>query len=78
MGSTTGEIGEKAPLPLKPVKKTSSSPHPPADDGMTSLEEQQVLAAARRVLAGDCERVELYRNRGKLVVREVRFSEDEG
>ena len=38
--------------------------------------EERVLAAARRTLAGECLRVELYRDRGKLVVREVRFKVD--
>ena len=67
---------KKAPAALK---KVSTPPHPPADEAaMSFVEEQRVLAAARRALTGECERVELYRNRGKLVVREVRSRGEAG
>ena len=64
---------KKTPAPLKRVP-----PHRAAADEacMTLREEQRVLEAARRTLAGECLRVELYRDRGKLVVREVRFKVD--
>ncbi len=66
---------KKAPAPLKKVPPT---PPLSVDEGaMSYYEEQRILAAARRALTGECERVELYRNRGKLVVREVRSRGDE-
>ena len=65
-----------APILIKETPAPSGrvpTPRPPSTDeaAMTQREEQRVLAAARRTLAGECLRVELYRDRGKLVVREV-------
>ena len=65
---------KKAPAPLKHAATPRS--HPVDETAMTLREEQRVLEAARRTLAGECLRVELYRDRGKLVVREVRFKID--
>ena len=79
--STNGHAGAPAPILIKeapaPLKKVSIPSRPSADETtMSYFEEQRILAAARRALAGECERVELYRNRGKLVVREVRPREE--
>ena len=75
-GTLTPILIKKAPTPLK---KVSISSHRRTDEAaMSAFEEQRVLAAARRALAGECERVELYRNRGKLVVREVRVRGSDG
>ena len=70
---------KKAPAPLKrvPTPPKPDAPEPSEQTAALSLlEERRVLAAARRTLTGECDRVELYHNQGRLFIREVRFKND--